>query len=346
MATQRETPQVGTMTVKEPSLQDHLVTGPELLRMQIPTREMIVRPFIPTSSLVMVYAPRGLGKTFFVMDLCRAVTTGQAFFEWEVPSARDVLFVDGEMPTEMLQERFSFLYGGNISERLFILPSETMWAKGKPLNLNEAESQQRVQSLLDAMVSRGHKPALIVLDNLSSLSFGIDENGNTDQDSILRWLMGLRHQGYAVLLVHHSGKNGEQRGASRREDFLDTSILLSKPESDAKGEGAAFRIEFTKERGRKSSPSSISVALKVGEHGEPVWVRIKAFPEHFRALLAIRDQCPDSLTELGRILDVTRQAATKHVAKLREKGLINPMELVLTKKGITTLAMFYPTVAA
>ena len=35
---------------------------------------------------------------------------------------------------------------------------------------------------------------------------------------------------FSVLIVHHAGKGGQQRGTSRREDVLDTSISLRHPE--------------------------------------------------------------------------------------------------------------------
>lgn len=346
---QRAQPWAGGSTEPEPKgrpLINLLVTGPELAKMQIPPREMIVAPFLATGSLNMVTAARGLGKTFFGMELCRSVTLCQTFFEWQVPAARRVLFLDGEMPTEMLQERFLFLYQGNISDRLAILPSEALWTKDKPLNLNDPESQDRIQGLLDDLTARGQKPALVIIDNLSSMSFGTDENDNSLQDSILRWLMGLRHQGYAVLLVHHTGKNGEQRGASRREDFLDTSIRLTKPETDTEGEGAAFKIEFTKERGRKAHPSSLSVTLETGERGEPVWTRLRAFPEYMRALLIIRDQHPSTVTELGKLMDISRQAATKHVEKLRNMLYLRREDLGLTQKGSKVLSLSCPSEAA
>ena len=34
------------------------------------------------------------------------------------------------------------------------------------------------------------------------------------------WLLKLRRQGKSVLLIHHAGTNGRQRGTSRREDAL------------------------------------------------------------------------------------------------------------------------------
>lgn len=315
-----------------------LMTGAQLACLKIPHREMIVAPFLATASLNMVVAPRGLGKTFFGMEMSRAVTMGQPFFEWPVPVARDVLFLDGEMPTEQLQERFFFLFGGQLPERLTILPSEALWTKSKPLNLNDPESQERVQSMLNTLEVQGRNPALIIMDNLSSLAFGVDENDNSMQDSILRWLMSIRHRGYAVLLVHHTGKNGEQRGASRREDFLDTSIRLSKPDGGVQGNGAAFRIDFTKERGGKAIPNTLTVALEAGVHGEPIWARPKAMLEYMRALVTIFEHHPENITALGKLLDITRQGAQKHVEKLREKGFLHPMKLDLTAKGTKMVA--------
>lgn len=324
--------------LKKAALIDLVLSGSELAALDIPEREMVVEPFIATGSLNMVYAARGLGKTFFGIELTKAVTTGKPFFEWHVPSARGVLFLDGEMPTVMLQERFNFLYGGNLPPNLTVLPSEAVWTNTKPLNLNEKESQERIQAMLDTLAAQGRKPALIIIDNLSSLSFGTDENDNSVQDDLLRWLMGLRHQGYAVLLVHHAGKGGDQRGASRREDFLDTSIRLSKPETEPQGDGAAFKIEFTKERGRKAVPNFLTVALETGEHGEAIWARPKTMPEYIKALLVITEQHPKNYSALGKIMDITRQAATKHVTTLREKGLVHPIELAPTQKGNRTVA--------
>ena len=38
-----------------------------------------------------------------------------------------------------------------------------------------------------------------------------------------QWLLRLRRRGVSVLVVHHAGKNGDQRGISKREDLLDTA---------------------------------------------------------------------------------------------------------------------------
>lgn len=76
----------------------------------------------------------------------------------------------------------------------------------------------RIDAMLDDVDAE-----MIIFDNLSSLRSGVDENDNSALDAFLQWLLALRHKGYAILLIHHAGKGGDQRGASRLEDFLDTS---------------------------------------------------------------------------------------------------------------------------
>ena len=52
-----------------------------------------------------------------------------------------------------------------------------------------------------------------------------------------------------MLIVHHAGKGGQQRGTSRREDVLDTSISLRRPGDYSPSEGARFEVHLEKARG-------------------------------------------------------------------------------------------------
>src|SRR5690606_230736 len=86
----------------------------------------------------------------------------------------------------------------------------------------------------------------------------------------LLWLLSLRHKGYATLLVHHAGKLGDQRGASRLEDPVDTTIKLT-PGTAPKGDGASLNLEFTKTRGVKPQPGYLKLDLVEGEDGVLEW---------------------------------------------------------------------------
>ena len=62
------------------------------------------------------------------------------------------------------------------------------------------------------------------------------------------FLTDLRAQGYCVLLVHHEGKNGTQRGRTDGDDNLDVSIQLEKPYGWQPGDGLAFKWKYSKVR--------------------------------------------------------------------------------------------------
>ncbi len=51
-----------------------------------------------------------------------------------------------------------------------------------------------------------------------------------------------------MLLIHHAGVNGRQRGTSRREDALDTVIALRRPADYSPEQGARFEIHIEKAR--------------------------------------------------------------------------------------------------
>jgi hypothetical protein len=61
----------------------------------------------------------------------------------------------------------------------------------------------------------------------------------------------------AVLLVHHAGNNGRQRGTSRREDALDTVIALRRPEDYSPEQGARFEVHFEKLRNRVDGDGAV-----------------------------------------------------------------------------------------
>ncbi len=77
------------------------------LRMELPPREMLLGLWLPGQGLVMVFAPRGVGKTYVALGIAYAVSSGGQFLKWEAPKARRVLYIDGEMPGVVMQERLA-----------------------------------------------------------------------------------------------------------------------------------------------------------------------------------------------------------------------------------------------
>lgn len=77
------------------------------MRLNLPKPEMLLDPIIHAKSLTMLHAYRGVGKSFFAMSLAYAIATGSKFLCWKAYKPSNVLYIDGEMQANLLQERFS-----------------------------------------------------------------------------------------------------------------------------------------------------------------------------------------------------------------------------------------------
>ena len=75
-------------------------------------REMLLSPILPERSLAMLYAPRGVGKSWLGLSIGLAVAAGESLLRWSAPRQRNVLYVDGEMPLVSLQERLKEISAG------------------------------------------------------------------------------------------------------------------------------------------------------------------------------------------------------------------------------------------
>ena len=207
---------------------------------------MLLDPILPEKGLAMLYASRGTGKTHVALGIGFAVATGTKFLKWTAPKPRRVLLIDGEMPAAALQERLASIVASapevELDPRNIRILAGDLIEAGGIGNLASTEVQAEIDRWLDGV-------DLLVLDNLSSLTAVIRDNDAESWGPIQEWLLKLRRRGISVLIVHHAGKGGQQRGTSRREDVLDTSISLRHPADYSPVEGARFEIHLEKARG-------------------------------------------------------------------------------------------------
>ena len=97
------------------------LTGAQLLTTNFPPREMLLSPWLPRKGLAMLYAERGLGKTWIALNVAHAVAGGGEILGWKAPAPRRVVYLDGEMPASLLQERYTTIV---VSSSGFDAPKE------------------------------------------------------------------------------------------------------------------------------------------------------------------------------------------------------------------------------
>ena len=144
---------------------------------------------------------------------------------------------------------------------------------------------------------------MVVLDNIATLCRTGKENESQSWQIIQTWLLDLRRRGITVLLIHHAGKSGDQRGTSAREDIMDTVISLRRPREYNVTEGARFEVHLTKARGILGDDAKSFEANLVTEGNALHW-QIKELEdvelEELKRLLSDGYSIRDCAEEMGK----------------------------------------------
>ena len=294
----------------------------DFLALDTPPREMLLAPILPERSLAMLYAPRGIGKSWLSLSMGLAIASGQDLMRWEAPRQRNVLYVDGEMPLVALQERLKLISTGLgdpiPNERFRVLAADHV--PFGALNLCGDEGQRGLEPLL-------HDTDLLIVDNLSTLCTTGSESASDAWVPMQNWLLKLRRQGVSVLLVHHAGVNGRQRGTSRREDALDTVIALRRPEDYSPEEGARFEVHFEKLRNRADGVGALPFEASIQGNGDEAisWTHRDLKP---RLLTQAAELFSEGLTvrEVAATLRISKSEAGRLRLRASNDGLITPDE--------------------
>ena len=290
------------------------VSALDFVQMDLPERKLLLDPWLPEQGLVMVHSERGVGKTFFGMSCAHAIATGSTFLTFSAPESRRVLYIDGEMPATVMQERMIHLTLLNGPDAKLEIITPDLQPRDQPsLNLCNSDTQQALEPFIENV-------SLIVVDNLATLVRGGNSNEVESWLPVQDWALRQRASGRSVLFIHHSGKSGSQRGTSSREDVLDTVIKLKRPADYLPDQGAVFEIHFEKSRGFTGDDAKpIEASLQADQRGNLFWA--------YKSLeISTYERCCNlaneglSQKEISIELGVNKSTVSRHIRKAREAG--------------------------
>jgi AAA domain/Domain of unknown function (DUF3854) len=76
-----------------------------LIAKKLEARPYFLWPWLRPGTLAMIYSARGVGKTFLSIALALAITRNLSIGNWKTDKCAGVLYIDGEMPVEDVQDR-------------------------------------------------------------------------------------------------------------------------------------------------------------------------------------------------------------------------------------------------
>jgi DNA-binding CsgD family transcriptional regulator len=301
---------------KDLNKQLNVIELAEFLSLNLPPRELFLDPWLPKAGLCMLHAYRGVGKTQLSLGIAYAVAKGGSFLTWQAKKPHGVLYIDGEMPGVVLQERLASIVLMNGDPSLpgkLRLITPDLQPHGLP-DLATIEGQEIINQYIDDEIG------LIILDNISCLAPSVKENDANDRASLQTWILSQRKRGKSVLLIHHSGKGGTQRGTSKKEDVLDTVITLERTKDYDSSQGARFNVKFEKNRGFFGDDAkAFECHLRTDEKGLLFWSTQPIEESLYeRVIILFNDGLEQK--EIAEELDIHKGTVSKYLKRAGQEG--------------------------
>jgi hypothetical protein len=225
-----------------------------------PPTDWLVEGMFPAGEVVVLSADGGTGKSWFTMALALAVAGDEdEFLGLPVVKHGPVIYVDEENPGDLVSQRMHALgyetakHSDNLE---YLVYQNVDLARQKELLLEEAE---------------GILPKLIVIESLSRVSLGVEENSNTEMTNLFRAALVplARNSGACVVATHHTIKDGStSRGASAIRNAADEMLAMRIPQTKAGNDRDYVNIFPDKPR-RQLDRASFRIEGDM-EKGEPV----------------------------------------------------------------------------
>jgi putative DNA primase/helicase len=283
-----------------------------LLALKLPPREFVLEPILRQKETLQIFAWRGVGKTNLAMEIAYGIATGARVLRWAVPKARRVVYVDGELPQETVEERFKCIDRGHDARPTpGFLRIWTPDLQDIPTpNLSLPEHQQRFDEKVigDAEV--------VIFDSVTTLFRLGRETDDEAWQPVQDWLLRLRRRGVTVIFLHHEGKNGGQRGTSKRDDILDVILQLKRPADYAEEEGCRFEVVFKKYRnlyGTILMPFDARMEICAGA---AVW-KVQDIDPRMAEVAALNQQ-GKTVRQIETITNIPRSTVQRIIARLAD----------------------------
>lgn len=301
---------------KKATIEDVILKAGDFINLDIPPKKTLLNPWLTEQSITLMSGWRGTGKTWLALSILDAVSKGEPFGPWKPGESVPCLFLDGEMPPQDIMERT-----GELGVNSVYIYSD---AYANSLGLQRANllSETWRNSMKRFLTIRSIK--LWVIDNLASIAGGIDENIKKDWDPINSWLLELRFAGIATIMLHHTNKEGGQRGTSAREDNLDNSLILKRPYDYSPEDGCKFILHFTKARVRTQDLKLIpdfEFYLTQDEAGKLIWTWGNVKGQVKKEILRLTDEGVKG-SDIASSVGVSKPYISRIQKEARSDGLL------------------------
>lgn len=207
---------------------------------------------VTSTSRTFLAGATGLGKTMLGVGIAAGMATGAGFLDWRCDRPARVLYIDGEMPGELVQIRvrdaMRRLGRPDLMGNLFIYCADTAerFQKRFPtLGILQPLNTEAGHNFIYGLIAALGGVDVIVFDNVMSLVAG-DQKDEVPWSETLPLVAGLTKRNIGQLWLDHTGHNtGRQYGSSTKAWRFDAvGVMTELPEEERTVRETAFKLSF------------------------------------------------------------------------------------------------------
>lgn len=218
----------------------------------IPPPDRLLGDLLTTTTRLFLVGRTGLGKTLLAMGLAGGIASGNGFLHWRGGRPARVLYLDGEMPAELIKARAqdavrrlgTVLPPGTLT--IFARDTEEEFATrfphvGRISPLNTEAGQKWLLALISALGGVD----VVIFDNVMSLIAG-DQKDEIPWNETLPLVQALTTLRVGQVWLDHTGHNeGRQYGSSTKAWRFDAVALMTPiPDDQREQDEVGFTLSF------------------------------------------------------------------------------------------------------
>ena len=206
----------------------------------LPDPEWLIEGLIIERGMGFIYGKPGAGKSFVALDMSLRIATKKAeWFGRPIAKTGGVVYVSSEGVADM---KFRMKAWGVAND--LDLVDHPFHLIPDAVNFMDAKDLEKLWATLDSVVARSQGLVLIVVDTVSRVLPGADENLQKDMTMFIGAVDGIRERyGVATIGVHHTSREGNLRGSTVFDGAGDFLLSVEKAEDSPTGVLHATKIK-------------------------------------------------------------------------------------------------------
>jgi hypothetical protein len=227
-------------------------------RRDIPEPEKLLGSLVTKTTRLFLVGSTGLGKTMFGFAIAEGIASGQGFLHWRSARAARVLYIDGEMASDLIKSRsidarrraelasksgMLVIYSTDFEEKIgAIFPN-----LGRMPPLNTEEGHSFMLRLVDAIGGVD----VVIFDNVMSLLTGVQRDEET-WSAVQPLVQKLSERSIGQIWFDHTGHDKtRQYGASTKAWRFDSvGVMTALPDDQRQPREVAFSLSFEPPAGK------------------------------------------------------------------------------------------------